>query len=350
MNVSRRCMDGSVHPEESVNKQQLYVTTAGYKGEFAYDKLIQLLIRMVLQPEKAFVMGGTYRIPAAFKLIDKNFITDLKEDGTFNEASFNREYESIWSGTVENAFFNGDVFDRNRILLQPEYKYSKRSNEHAYYVLSVDVGRRQCQTVICVFKVTPQPNGPAIKTLVNMYTIEDEHFEDQAIKIKKLFYEYHARTVVIDGNGLGAGLMDYMVKNQIDEFGNVISNFGVENDNKQEWKKFRTPETEDDAIYEMKANAPINTEAHSITQAQLRAGKVKFLVDEKVAKNKLMGSQLGKKMTPEERAEYLRPFTLTSILREELLNLREENEGMNIILKQANRNIGKDKFSASIKI
>ena len=51
-------------------------------------------------------------------------------------------------------------------------------------------------------------------------------------------------------------------------------------------------------------------------------------------------------MTPEQRAEYLKPFTLTSILKEEMLNLREENEGVNIILKRANSRIGKDKFSA----
>jgi hypothetical protein len=51
-------------------------------------------------------------------------------------------------------------------------------------------------------------------------------------------------------------------------------------------------------------------------------------------------------MKPEERADYLKPFNLTSILREEMLNLREENEGVNIILKQANKGIKKDKFSA----
>ena len=51
-------------------------------------------------------------------------------------------------------------------------------------------------------------------------------------------------------------------------------------------------------------------------------------------------------MRPEERADYLKPFTLTSILREEMLNLREENEGLNIILKQANKSVRKDKFSA----
>jgi hypothetical protein len=51
-------------------------------------------------------------------------------------------------------------------------------------------------------------------------------------------------------------------------------------------------------------------------------------------------------MKPEERANYLHPFTLTSILKEEMMNLREENEGVNIILKQANKGIRKDKFSA----
>ena len=51
-------------------------------------------------------------------------------------------------------------------------------------------------------------------------------------------------------------------------------------------------------------------------------------------------------MKPEERANYLKPFSLTSILKEEMMNLREENEGVNIILKQANRGIRKDKFSA----
>jgi hypothetical protein len=51
-------------------------------------------------------------------------------------------------------------------------------------------------------------------------------------------------------------------------------------------------------------------------------------------------------MTSEQRADYLKPFTLTSILKEEMMNLREENEGINIILKQANRGIRKDKFSA----
>ena len=347
MNVSRLCMDGTTQPDETLNKSQIYVTTAGWKNTFAYDKLIQLLVWMITEPKKAMVMGGTWRIPVLMKLLDKNFLQDLKKDGTFNEASFAREYESKWSGTVADAFFNGEVFDRNRALQKPEYEYSGRSGASSYYVISVDVGRKGCDSVACVFKVIPQSMGGAIKSLVNIYTFADEHFEDQAIRIKKLYYKYKAKRVVIDGNGLGIGLVDYMIKSQVDSnTGDTFPDFGVYNDDENYYKKYKTNITEQDAMYIIKANAPINTEAHANAQTQLQSGKVKFLIDERVAKTKLLGTKLGQNMKPEERAEYLKPFTITSILKEEMMNLREENEGVNIILKQANRGIRKDKFSA----
>lgn len=347
MNVSRLCMDGTTQPDETLNKSQIYVTTAGFKNTFAYDKLIQLLVWMITEPHKAMVMGGTWRIPVLMKLLDKNFLQDLKRDGTFNEASFDREYESKWTGTVENAFFNGEIFDRNRNLQKPENEHSGRTSAQGYYVVSVDVGRKGCDSVACIFKVTPQSVGGAYKSLVNIYTFSDEHFEDQAIKIKKLYYKYKARRLVIDANGLGIGLVDYMIKSQIDpDTGDTYPDFGVYNDDELYYKKYKTDITEQDAMYLIKANAPINTEAHANAQTQLSSGRVKFLIDERVAKTKLLGTKVGQNMKPEERAEYLKPFTLTSILKEEMMNLREENEGVNIILKQANKGIRKDKFSA----
>lgn len=346
MAISRRAKDGTTVESEPLNKSQIYITTAGYKGTYPYDRLIGFLVRMVTQPDRCIVLGGTWRTPVGMGLQSKTFITDQKNEGTYNEASFEREYESKWSGTVEDAFFNGEHFTRNRKLLQPEYEHSGRSAAGAYYVLSVDVGRKGCDSVVCVFKVTPQAQGPAIKSLVNIYTMADEHFEDQAIKMKKLFYKYKARTLVIDGNGVGLGLIDYMIKSQNDENGDFYPDFGVANDDEGYYKKYRTANTEFDAMYIIKANAPINTECHANAQSQLAAGKVKFLIDERAAREKLLGTAKGQKMKPEERAEYLQPFTLTSILKEEMMNLREENEGINIILKQANRGIRKDKFSA----
>ncbi len=347
MNVDRRLSDGSRREEEVVNKSQIYVTTAGWKNSFAYEKLIQLLIQQIIEPSEAIVLGGTWRVPVMEKLLKKSFIEELKIDGTYNDSSFAREYESEWSGDAENAFFNAEKFDKHRVLLQPEYEYSGRSSKNAYYVIGVDVGRKGCTTEACIFKVTPQVQGSSLKTLVNLYSYDEEHFETQAINLKRLYYKYKARRIVIDANGLGIGLVDYMVKDQLDpESGELLPNFGVYNDDEKFYKKFITSETEEDAMYLIKANAVINTEAHSYVQTQMSSGKIKFLIDETQAKVKLMGTQVGQQMDANKRADYLKPFTLTSILREQMLNLVEENEGVNIILKQSSKSIKKDKFSA----
>lgn len=347
MNVDRRLADGSRQEDEVINKSQIYVTTAGWKNSFAYEKLIQILIQQITEPGQAIVLGGTWRVPVMEKLLRKSFIEELKLDGTYNDASFAREYESEWSGDAENAFFSAERFDKHRVLLQPEYEFSGRSSKSAYYILGIDVGRKGCTTEVCVFKVTPQAQGTSLKTLVNLYTWDEEHFEAQAINIKRLYYKYKCRTAVIDANGLGIGLVDFMVKDQIDpETGELLPNFGVENDEEGFYKKFKTADTEVDAMYLVKANAPINTEAHTYVQTQLSSGKIKFLIDENQAKVKLMSTKVGQNMDNDKRAEYLKPFTLTTILREQMLNLVEENEGVNIILKQASRSIKKDKFSA----
>ena len=306
---------------------------------------------MVMQPDRCMVLGGTWRLPVEVGLQSKTFIQDQKDEGTFNEASFEREYESRWTGDVEDAFFNSEMFNRNRILRQPEYEASGRSSKNQYYILSVDVGRKGCDTVVCVFKVTPQPGGVSLKSLVNIYTISDEHFGNQALELKKLYYKYKARRLVIDGNGLGIGLIDFLVTPTLDpETGEVYPDFGVfggtQDDAVDEYKKYKTKDCEENALYIIKANAPINTEAHGNVQVQLSTGKVKLLIDEREAKQKLLGTKVGQNMKPEDRSTYLKPFTLTSILKEETLNLREENEGTNIILKQANKSIKKDKFSS----
>lgn len=351
MNVDRRLSDGSRHKEETINKSQIYVTTAGWKNSFAYEKLIQTLIQQIIDPDQAIVLGGTWRVPVMEELLSKSFIEELKLDGTYNDASFAREYESEWSGDAENAFFSAEKFDKHRVLLQPEYEFSGRSSKSAYYVLGVDVGRIGCTTEVCIFKVTPQVQGASLKTLVNIYTYDAEDFEVQAINIKKLYYKYKARIVAIDANGLGVGLVDFMTKAQIDpETGDNLPPFGVEggttDDAIELYKKIKGPGVEENAMYLIKANAPINTEAHTYVQTQLASGKIKFLIDEGQAKVKLMSTKMGQQMDGDKRADYLKPFTLTTILREQMLNLVEENEGANIILKQSSKSIKKDKFSA----
>ena len=347
-NVNRLLPDGTRHNEQIVNKSQIYITTAGWKNSFAYHKLIELLIRSLIEPDEVMIIGGTYETPITEGLLDEDFVDQLKLAGTFNEESFDRQYRSVWSGDAENAFFSAEKFDKYRVLRQPESEYSGRSSRNAYYVLGVDVGRIGCTTEIMIFKVTPQPQGASIKSLVNLYTFEAYHFEEQAIHIKRLFYQYKARRVALDTNGLGIGLLDFMVKAQETDDGQYLPPFGIDNDEDGVYKSYfrGVNDVEKDAIFQIKANAPINTQAYTYTQTQISSGKVKFLIDESEAKAKLMETKTGQNLSVDQRNDYLRPFVLTTVLREQMLNLVEDNQGVNIILKQDSRGIKKDKFSA----
>ena len=349
-NVNRLLPDGTRDKDQVVNKSQIYITTAGWRNSFAYDKLIQLLIRSVLEPEEVMIMGGTWQTPVVQGLLDEDFVDQLKLSGTFNEDSFDRQYNSKWSGDAENAFFSSEKFDKHRTLLQPQREYSGRSSKNAYYVLGVDVGRIGCTSEVCVYKVTPQPQGASIKSLVNLYTFEAQHFEAQAIHIKQLFYKYKARKVALDTNGLGIGLLDFMVKGQETDDGIYLPPFGIENDQEGVYKSYfkGVDDVQKDAIFQIKANAPINTQAYTYAQTQMSSGKIKFLINEAEAKAKLLQSKVGQNMSVNQRNEYLQPFTLTTVLREQLLNLVEDNQGVNIILKQSSRGIKKDKFSAFV--
>lgn len=150
---------------------------------------------------------------------------------------------------------------------------------------------------------------------------------------------------------VGIGLTDELVLGQEDpETGDYLPPFGVEGGTYenagQEYKKYRTEDMERDAMYIIKANAPINTEAHAYVKTQIGSGKVKFLIEERDARIKLMESKVGQNLTTEERIDRLAPFQFTDNLKVQMGNLIEDNEGTNIILKKNNKGISKDRFSS----
>ena len=57
----------------------------------------------------------------------------------------------------------------------------------------------------------------------------------------------------------------------------------------------KTDDTIVDAMYIMKANQVLNSEMYAYCQSEINAGRVIFLVDESIAKNKLMSQAQGKR-------------------------------------------------------
>ena len=294
-------------------------------------------------------MGGTWRTPVKMGLLDRGFVNDLKADGTFDEVSFGREYESLWAGSAVGSFFNGDLFDRMRTVRLPEYKRSGNGNKDAYYIFGIDVARNACQTVISVIKVNPQKKGTGIKSLVNMITFESEHFGEQANEIKRQYLNYYPKYIVVDANGLGVGLVDYLVMPSEDtRTGESYPAFGVYKDEKKQYKNLDTNgHVIKDTLWLVKANSEINFEGYTSLLTQMGSGKLHFLLEERDAKASIFSKASNQTLTVHERSEKLRPYVLTSILKAELMNLtKSQNNGTQFKLEPINKGIGRDKVSS----
>lgn len=69
-----------------------------------YDKLLQLLVWSVVKPDRAMILGGTWRVPVKMKLLDSGFVEDIKSDATVSEAIFQREYKILYSINCINCW------------------------------------------------------------------------------------------------------------------------------------------------------------------------------------------------------------------------------------------------------
>lgn len=335
--------------EKEPNQQVICCTSAWQKQSFAYDKLIGIFEEAIMQPKTAFCMGCDYRVPMLHGLLGKDYITRLKLDPAFNETSFATEYLSLWQGASEESWFNFERMRKHRKIKNPETHAKFRPGSNQFYLLSVDVGRLNDQTVVSVFRVNIDEAGRHWATLVNLYVIarvaETKTFSQQAMDIKKIMKEFNPREVVIDTNGLGVGIADEMIKEQIDEFGNIYPAYAFHNDENYYAVQ---PKSAPKILYGIKANGPLNSKIHGNAYSRLSSGLVKFLVTEQEAKSSLMSTAAGQKMPIIKRIERLMPHEMTTKLFEEMANLRLKKTGSStdIVLEQINPRYPKDKYSS----
>ena len=347
MNVSRRTPKGEVNPNEP-NQQQLYMTSAGVKSSYAYERLIDVLEMSIIDPRQAFVWGCDYRIPVMHGLLDKQFIQELKMSPTYQEETFAREYLSIWSGGSEESWFNFDKLQKYRKIKNPEKHAIFREGADQFYLLSVGVVRLNDQTVCCVFRVNVVKNK-YYATLVNLYVLgrqaDKKTFTQQAIEIKQIIKRFKPKEVVIDTNGLGIGLADEMIRTQISDDGEELPPYGFFNND--DYKKIQ-PKDAINILYSLKANGPLNSKIHGNAYSRLNGGTVRFLIKEQEAKNALMATKIGQKMTVKERIERLMPHEMTTKLFEEMANLRLKRTGatLDITLEHINSRYPDDKYSS----
>jgi len=322
---------------EEIHKQEWYCTTAGTKQSFAYKKMIEVLNDMV-NGKSAFVLGNGFELPCMHNQLDIDFVNEQKESPTFSPLAFQREYESIWTGSNTDSLVQLEDLNKCRILTKPELK---AEDKNAEYILSYDVARAEgsanAQSSLAVIKIKEKNNGEYSKSLVNIFGFEGTHFLEQALFVKKMVNNYRARILIIDANGLGKGLVDFLVTD-IDE--NPI--YEVVNDDR--FNKYRTADSIP-MIYNIVAHSKEhkNSDIHNVFINNISNQKIKLLKSESSIKTEVMSK---KGMNTDKYIDEVKPFISTDLLCDEIMNLQYKQSGNETKVNQISRSVPKDKFSA----
>ena len=343
MNVDRRTMSGLINPTEP-HAAQTMITTAGYRGTYAHDRTLETLVDMAIEPGKAFCFGGDFRIPVMHGLLSADKVKEKLKNSSYKLESFLREYMSVWSGGSEDSYYSYELISQCRKLVRPEFKPEVNFKD-GFYVMAVDVARFEGdQTVALIFKV--YTTGERYKIhLVNIKLMNSTHFKNQAIYIKQMDNLFNFKAIVMDINGNGAGLADYLIDEQ-NENGEYYQPYGFLNKNKYSntEKRFSVKK-----LYGIEANRQFNSECFTNAHLILSLKRVSLLINERQARRYFGKYKSWNKLNPVKQANKLIPYAQTTKLQDQLSNLKANlDNNSSIVLTMIKKSTRKDLVSAFI--
>lgn len=335
VNIPRRTIgrEAVINPEE-MNGQINFLTTSGFRGSDEFERSISMIDEMANLKGK-MVLGSDWQLAVNYGRGEpKSALLDKKSK--LSPTFFAMNYESRWVGAVDGA-----IVDINKLLdLRSLNNHELKSDDNSEYILSVDVARSQSksnnQTSIAIIKIKRNKEGRIIKLpLVNLINLPNGlTFSAQCIEVKRIRKLFKAKTVVVDINGLGSGLVDELIKDTIDPVsGESLGCWNTINTDHQ-------PESHNSEriIYALTSQG-INHDIIITFIDMVESGKLQLLV--KNQSNNYDVNDL----------DYVKnniiPYVHTDLLIEEIANLKLKHlPSGKYTIEQVTRRVDKDRYSA----
>lgn len=347
MNIYRRNSRGMLIDTEP-HAAKIYITTAGYHDSFAYEKFLESLCYTVIDPKHFMVISMTYKIPMMHGLIDQLTIREVMSSPSFEKESFEREYESKWSGSIKGAAFDKATIRKTRKIIQSDLRNKAKGEE--FYVVSADMAKDgAANTAFVVLKITPRDFN-FLYQVINAGQIASSDYAIVANELKMLVDTYDAEYLIYDANGIGAAIRDWLNKDSFYN-GEMLPGLGIINPPKESAKDVIKYPPSRTKCYELKVSSgAMSGNINMLFFGRLKSGSVKMLVTFREAIDKYGQQAKFNGLPLEKRQRQLRPYQFVDKLEEELLNLDvvevNDNGSRALKVKRRNNKIQKDFFSA----
>lgn len=340
--------------------KEIYMSSAYFKSSWAYRKAQSYTLNFFDDTKKYFICGLPYQVSVREGLLSRSQLEDEMSEADYNELVQQMEMECLWFGDTDGSLFKFDELTARR-RLRKAFPPLSFCNDKITIPKLTATGKRILSIDVALMKSTKKKKNDASAIYINdliqvndtayqsnfVYgeTFEGLKTDELGMIVMKYFYEYQCTDLVLDTNGIGLGVYDFITKDQIcQENGKRYKAMTCINDKDMaERCKVRDANK---VVWSVKANANFNNEICVLLRNGIQNGKINFLIPEQDADSSLKETYKGYfKMSPTEQAKLKMSYIQTTFAVYELIKLDHEVKNGNIKVKEV-EGMRKDRYSS----
>lgn len=341
----------------------IFGSSAYFADHWSFTRCMDTLGSMVVPGRKEFVCSLPYELAIKEGLLDPDIVESEMLETDFSEIKHMMEYESIFYNSSEDAFFDFSTVSKNRhiqypmlpaslsaklksnsnIRIQPKLPGEKRLLS-ADIALMASTRYNNDATSIHITRLLPTKAGRYTVNLVYTEPNEGLRTEEQALNIRRLYEEYDCDYIVLDTKNVGLSILDCLSSDISDpETGEIFPALCCCNNDDLAARCVvkGAPKT----IWAIMGSAKFNSEAALLLREGFKSGRIRMLVNEYDGEDAMNHIQGFAPMDMSDKTKLLMPYINTTLLINEIVNLRhEENNGLVKLSEKSG--MRKDRYSS----
>lgn len=367
--VLRRFLSDPRHPNYLNKKEyqhlqernkEIYMSSCWLKSHWSWEKAKDFTVGFLDDNKKYFITGLPYEISIKEGLLSKAQIEDEMEENSFNPLTFQMEMECLWFGDIDGSLFQYDDISKRRKIrnaFMPLKFYTERNpvpslSSTEERIMSVDVAlmastkKKQNDSSSIFINSAIQTDA----TTYNSHMVYSDSFEglttdELGIIVMRYFYQYKCTQLVLDTNGIGLGVYDFICKDQYDsETGVVWKALCCCNDNDMA-ERCKVKDA-NKVVWSVKATSAFNNEICVLLRNGIQNGKIDFLIPDQVCEEAIKENYKHyDKLTIPEQTSLQMPYIQTTMAVFELIKLDHEIKNGQIKVKELS-GMRKDRYSS----
>jgi len=385
--------------------RKIYLSSINTSTEWSYEEFLAFNKMIERGDENYYTISVPYQFGVRGGMINKGYIQSEVNNPTTDINKFRSEMECIPLGEGDSALFRYENLNRRRVLNEALYpmtdeeyfvaRQGVRNDEYRtvdelqrlirtrckYYqpkldgevrIISADIasvgGTRNDDSAYIVYRLFPERVSRTnyetgqeeiqldyMKQIAHIETNHGMRIDDQAVRLKQLFYDLECDYIVLDAMSIGGGVYDICAKRTYDVARNKFYPAWCAMNGDEDMRGRVMDEDAEDILYSMKTagrnSGRMHQEMVTTTTIGLDRDKICFLksvadvyddLDDKYNYRFLKDNP--ELRFNEEAKRLMKPFEITSTLTQQAISTKkiEQKTGTGIMIKEAKSTDKKD--------